>query len=146
LLPDLRIGAACGIIWRLRGIPVLKPPSLFRLLNEFIILLLGALLILLAANSGVSLPARPSAMIALGVLLIYWGLRARFRAQPQEADAVVNLRSGSLILVGIFVLAIPMLPLRYADMLLALAGGVLVLRGILGGIMSAREPRASASR
>ena len=110
---------------------MLKPPSLFRLLNEFIILLLGALLILLAANRGVSLPARPSAMIALGVLLAYWGLRARLRSQPQESDITINLRSGSLILVGIFVLAIPMLPLRYADMLLALAGGVLVLIGIV---------------
>jgi len=125
---------------------VLKPPNLFRLLNEFIILLLGALLILLAANRGVSLPGRPSTMIALGVLLIYWGLRGRLRAQPQEADVAVNLRSGSLILVGIFVLAIPMLPLRYADILLALAGGVLVLRGILGGILSVREPRARTSR
>jgi len=129
-----------------RGISVLNPSNLLRLLNEFIISLLGALLILLAANRGVSLPARPSAMVALGVLLIYWGLRARFRAQPQEEDTAVNLRSGSLILVGILVLAIPMLPLRYADILLALAGGVLVLRGILGGILSAREPRASTSR
>ena len=125
---------------------MLNPSNLLRLLNKFIILLLGALLILLAANRGVSIPARPSAMVALGVLLIYWGLRARFRAQPQEADTAVNLRSGSLILVGILVLAIPMLPLRYADILLALAGGVLVLRGILGGILSAREPRASTSR
>jgi hypothetical protein len=129
-----------------RGISVPSPPNLFRLLNEFVILLLGALLILLAANRGVSLPARPSTMMGLGVLLVYWGLRARFRAKPEEADAAINLRSGSLILVGIFILAAPMLPPRYADILLALAGGVLVLRGILGGILSVREPRASASR
>ena len=125
---------------------MLNLPNLFRLLNEFIILLLGALLVVLAANRGVSLPARPSAMIALGVLLVYWGLRARLRSQPHEEDATINLRSGSLILVGIFVLAVPMLPVRYADILVGLAGGVLVLRGILGGILSAREPRASASR
>lgn len=125
---------------------MLSPPNVFRLLNEFIILLLGALLILLAVNRGVSLPARPSAMIALGVLLIYWGVRARLRRQPQEAGAVVNLRSGSLILVGVFVLAIPVLPLRYADILLGLAGGVLVLRGILGGILSVRESGANTSR
>ena len=70
-----------------RGILVLNPSNLLRLLNEFIISLLGALLILLAANRGVSLPARPSAMVALGVLLIYWGLRARFRAQPDGRPA-----------------------------------------------------------
>lgn len=145
-MQGLRTVAACAIMRPDRGISVLSPPNLFRLLNEFIILLLGALLILLAANRGVALPARPSAMIALGVLLIYWGLRARLRRQPKEASATVNLRCGSLILVGIFVLAIPMLPLRYADILLALAGGVLVLRGILGGILSARESSGSTPR
>jgi hypothetical protein len=129
-----------------QGISVLNPPNLFRLVNEFIILLLGALLILLAVNRGVSLPARPTAMIALGVLLIYWGVRARMRRQNEDPEEAVNLRSGSLILVGIFVLAIPMLPLRFADVLLALAGGSLVLRGILGGILSLQEPRAGKSR
>ena len=129
-----------------QGISVLSPPNLFRLLNEFIILLLGALLILLAVNRGVSLPARPSAMIAPGVLLMYWGVRARLRRKPQEDGATVNLRSGSLILVGGFVLAIPMLPFRYADIVLALAGSVLVLRGVLGAILSAREPSASPPR
>jgi hypothetical protein len=129
-----------------QGISVLNPPSLFRLVNEFNNLLLGALLILLALNRGVSLPARPTAMIALGVLLIYWGIRARMRRQTREPEEAVNLRSGSLILVGIFVLAIPMLPLRFADILLALAGGILVLRGILGGVLSLQESRASRSR
>ena len=33
--------------------------SLFRLLNEFIMLLLGALLVLLAATRRIGLPARP---------------------------------------------------------------------------------------
>ena len=145
-MQGLRTVAACAIMRPDRGISVLSPPNLFRLLNEFIILLLGALLILLAANRGVARPARPSAMIALGVLLIYWGLRARLRRQPSEASTTVNLRCGSLILVGIFILAIPLLPLRYADILLALAGGVLVLRGVLGGILSARESSGSASR
>jgi hypothetical protein len=123
---------------------VLNPPNLFRLLNEFIILLLGALLVLLAVNRGVHLPARPSAMIALGVLLIYWGVRARFRRQPQDAITTVDIRSSSLVMVGLFIMAIPVLPLRYADILLALAGGVLVIRGILGGILSLRDSRVGA--
>lgn len=123
-----------------------SPTNLFRLLNEFIILLLGALLVVLAVNRGVSLPARPAAMIALGVLLVYWGVRSRLRSQSQDGDTVVNLRSGSLILVGIFVLAIPLLPLRYADILLGLAGGVLVLRGILGGFLVATGSTPSTSR
>lgn len=122
-----------------------KTANLFRLLNGFIILLLGALLILLAVDRGVSLPSRPSAMLALGVLLMYWGVRAWLQRQDREGGAVV-LRSGSLVLVGILVLAIPLMPLRYADVLLALAGGVLVTRGLLGGILSMREPGANLPR
>lgn len=125
---------------------MLNPPNLFRLLNEFIILLLGALLVLLAVNRGVQLPARPSAMIALGLLLTYWGLRARFRRQPRDAISAVGIRSSSLVLVGLLILAIPVLPLRYADVLLALAGGVLVIRGVLAGILSLRDSRAEAPR
>lgn len=121
---------------------MLNPPSLFRLLNEFIILLLGALLVLLAVNRGVHLPARPSAMIALGILLIYWGVRARFRRETRDPVTTVDIRSSSLVMVGLFILAIPLVPLRYADILLALAGGVLVIRGILGGILSLRASRA----
>lgn len=119
--------------------------NLFRLLNEFIIFLLGALLILLAVDRGVSLPSRPSAMLVLGVLLMYWGVRAWLQRQDREGAAVV-LRSGSLVLVGILVLAIPLMPVRYADILLALAGGVLVTRGLLGGILSMREPGANLPR
>jgi hypothetical protein len=130
---------------RMRGISVPRTANLFRLLNEFIILLLGALLILLAVNRGVSLPGRPSAMVALGVLLMYWGVRAWLHRQDREGEAVI-LRTGSLILVGILVLAIPLMPLRYADILLALAGGVLVTRGLLGGILSLREPGANLPR
>jgi hypothetical protein len=137
-LRGLREMAACVIMPRDRGVSVLSPSNLFRLLNEFILLLLGALLIVLAVHRGVALPARPSAMIALGVLMLYWGLRARGRRQPQESGAAVTVRAGSLILVGVLVLSIPLLPVRHADMLLALAGGVLVLRGVVGGFLFVR--------
>lgn len=125
---------------------MISPANLFRLLNEFIILLLGALLVLLAMNRGAALPARPSAMIALGILLIYWGLRARFRRRPHDTITAVDIRTGSLVMVGLLVLAIPLLPLRYADALLALAGGVLIIRGILGGILFLRGSRADTPR
>jgi hypothetical protein len=129
-----------------RGVSVRRSPNLFRLLSEFIILLLGALLILLAVNRGVSLPSRPSAMIALGVLLMYGGIRGWLHRQLQKEGGAVILRSGSSILVGILILVIPMLPLRYADILLALAGGVLVVRGLVSGILMMRESSASMPR
>ena len=120
--------------------------SLFRLISEFIILLLGALLILVAITRGVSLPARPSALVIVGVLLVYIGVRAGIRREPGDTPLSRNIRSGSLFLVGGIVIAIAMLPVRHADALLGLAGGVLVLRGIAGGIIFARRTTPDARR
>ena len=120
--------------------------SLFRLISEFIILLLGALLILIAITRGVSLPARPAALVIAGVLLVYSAVRAGMRREPGDTPMSRNIRSGSLFLVGGIVIAIALVPLRYADTLLGLAGAVLVLRGITGGIIFARRTTPDARR
>jgi hypothetical protein len=116
-----------------------SPATLFRLLNEFIVLLLGALLIVLAGSGRVGLPGRPAAMVVLGIVLLYWGLRAWTRPGPASDRLQPRIRAGSLVLVGLLVLAIRYLPLRNAELLLWLAGGVLVLRGLLGGVLFARQ-------
>ena len=116
--------------------PMATPANLFRLLSEFIVLLLGALLLMLALTRRVGLPARPAALIFLGVLFVYWGIRAWMRREPDAGKAQTHLRAGSLLLVGLFVLAIPLMPLRNANMLLGIAGGVLVLRGLAGAFLS----------
>jgi hypothetical protein len=120
--------------------------SLFRLISEIIILLLGALLILVAVTRGVALPARPSALVIVGVLLVYSSVRAGLRREPGDTPLSRNIRSGSLFLVGGIVIAMALVPLRYADALLGLAGAVLVLRGIAGGIIFARRPAADTRR
>jgi len=116
--------------------PMATPANLFRLLSEFILLLLGALLLLLALTRRVGLPARPAALIFLGVLFVYWGIRAWMRREQDVARAQTHLRGGSLVVVGLFVLVIPLLPLRHANLLLGMAGGVLVLRGIASALLS----------
>src|SRR5271154_2896862 len=118
---------------------MLTSAKLFQLLNEFIVLLLGALLMLLARSGRVGLPSRPAALIALGVFFLYWGFRAWVRPEPQVARLQSRVRAGSLALVGILILAIPLAPLRNAPALLGLAGGVLVLRGILGMLLFVRS-------
>jgi len=113
--------------------------NLFRLLNEFIVLLLGALLKLLAHSGHVGLPSRPAALIALGIFFLYWGFRAWVRPEPKVTRLQSRIRAGSLAHVGLFILAIPLAPLRDAPALLGLAGGVLVLRGILGMVVFVRS-------
>ncbi len=118
---------------------MLKPATLFHFLSEFIVLLLGALLIVLAISGRVGLPGRPLALALLGVVLIYWGVRASLRPEPEAHRHQARLRAGSLVLVGVIVIAIPLLPVRYAEYLLEVAGGVLVLRGILGTALLLRS-------
>ena len=114
--------------------------NLVRLLGEFIVLLLGALMILLAITGHVGLPARPSALVLLSILVIYWAVRAWIAREPEAARLETHIRASSLALVGFLLLGIRILPLRYANLLLGLAGGVLVLRGLVGGVLLARHP------
>jgi hypothetical protein len=117
----------------------MKPATLFRLFNEFIVLLLGALLIMLALSGRVGLPTRPIALALLGLVLIYWGVRALLRAEPEGGRQQAQIRAASLVVVGALVLAIPMLPVGDADPLLEIAGAVLVLRGLLGSVLVMRR-------
>lgn len=119
--------------------PVPAAENLFRLLSEFILLLLGAVLILLALTRPVGLPARPAGLVFLSVVFIYWGVRAWRRGEPDSSRAQAHLRAGSLVLVGLFVLGIPLLPLRRANLLLGMAGAVLVLRGIGSAVLSFKK-------
>jgi len=116
-----------------------SPATLFRLLSEFMVLLLGALLTLIALTRPVGLPGRPVAIVILGVVLIYWGVRALTRAGPEADRLQSRIRAGSLVLVGFLVLGLRFLPQGHAELLLALAGGVLVVRGLVEGVLFARR-------
>ena len=115
------------------------PANLFRLLNEFIVLLLGALLILIAATHTMGVPSRPSVLMILGVIFIFWAARSWARPAPKEAQMLTSVRAGSLAIVGVLLIAIPLLSLGRAGLLLGIAGGVLVVRGIIGGVLSIRR-------
>jgi hypothetical protein len=114
--------------------------NLLRLLGEFIVFLLGALMILLAITGRVGLPARPSSLLLLAVLVIYWAVRVWIAREPGVVRLETHIRAASLALVGVLLLGIRVLPLRHANLLLGLAGGVLLLRGLVGGILFTRHP------
>jgi hypothetical protein len=117
------------------------PPSInpFRLLSEFIVFLLGALLVLLAFSGRVALPTQPAGLIALGALLVFWGGRLLIKPDAGLRLHESRIRAASLALTGLSILAIPMLPWRWAPMMLGVAGFVLVIRGLLGAIFSLRK-------
>ena len=113
--------------------------NLFRLLSEFIVFLLGALLILLAFSGRIELPTQPAGLIALGAFLVFWGVRVGVKPEPGLGLYESRVRSTSLALVGLSILSIPMLPGRLAPKMLGAAGLILVIRGLLGAISSIRR-------
>jgi hypothetical protein len=115
------------------------PANLFRLLNEFIVLLLGALLILIAVTHTMGVPSRPSVLMILGVVFILWAARGWAQPAPKDTAILAGVRAGSLAIVGVLLVAIPLLSLGRAGLLLGIAGAVLVVRGIIGGVLSIRQ-------
>jgi hypothetical protein len=116
--------------------PAINP---FRLLSEFIVLLLGALLIVLAFSGRAGLPTRPAPLIALGAFLVYWGVRAGIKPEPGLRPYESKTRAISLALVGLSVLAMLLVPSRLAPVMLGAAGMILVFRGLLGAVFSLRR-------
>lgn len=119
--------------------PAAKPTRAldpFRIISEFIILCLGALLLALAISGRVALPTKPVGLIGVGVLFIYMAARAFSRPEAGVTRAQSNIRAVSLTIVGILLINIAVFHTGYTMLLLGIAGGVLVLRGLLSAVFS----------
>src|ERR1700722_18776042 len=112
--------------------------TLFRLLSEFILLLLGAMLILIALTRTVGLPAYPAALLILGVVLIYWGVRILVRPRQPADRWPTRIQAGWRMRAGFVGLGSRLLPLHDTALFVALTGGVLMLRGITVAVLLAR--------
>ena len=124
---------------------MLTPANLFRMMTEFIFILLGGFLVWLGLNNRFLNPPnfnpRSPAWLGLGAALIYWGVRTwtkTARAARTSSRMVTRVGGASLVLVGLMMLALVGLELRWVGIVLAAAGGVLVLRGFLAAVLSLR--------
>src|SRR5258706_15886983 len=109
------------------------PASLLRMTNELIFVMLGGLLIWVGLSSRFMFDPRKPAWLGLGVGVVYWGARAwiktRKAARTPERMAA-RLGGTSLAIVGLMMLSLVLVEMRWAGPMLALTGGVLVLRGL----------------
>ena len=110
---------------------MLSPATLIRLGQEFVFVLLGLLLILVAAMGRFAWDRKSEIWIALGALLFVLGVRAWLRAGRYVTRWEHRVRGASLTLLGMFMLAITLAPLGWIAALLGTAGGVLALRGVV---------------
>lgn len=120
-----------------------SPTNLLRLVIEFIFILLGALLLWVGVTGHflfTRFDRRSVAWIALGIVVLYAGVRALVRAAGSTAAMQDRVRGASLGLLGLLMLGVAGLPFEFVRPQLCLAGVVLILRGLASGVMVLREP------
>jgi hypothetical protein len=118
---------------------MLRPEQLTRVVIELIFVLLGGLVVWLGlTNQILPDPTKPTWMI-LAFALIAWGVYAFARPARVWLRGERWTRGVSLILLGILMLGIARAPFAMIGKLLALAGVILVLRGLVGTVLILRQ-------
>jgi hypothetical protein len=118
--------------------PMLTPERLLRFIIELIFILLGGLLIWFAFAGpvyGRTVDRHSLSWVILSVVLILWGLRALYKPGQWWLRWQNWTRGLSLVLLGILMLVISRVPFSWVGPLLATAGGLLVLRGVIGSAL-----------
>jgi hypothetical protein len=113
-------------------------PNFLLVVSEFIVMLLGGFLILLSLSRTVGVPSKP-VMIILGAIVVYWALRSWMRKEPAAARLQTHVRAGSLSILGLIMITIALVPLSFANMLVTLAGCVLIVRGVIASLLVLRR-------
>jgi len=113
---------------------MLTPERITRLTIEFVFVLLGALLVwlgLFGLAHGRTVDRHGASWVILSVAMIVWGLRALYSPGQWWLRWQNWTRGLSLALLGILMLVISRVPFLWVGPMLALGGGLLVLRGAI---------------
>lgn len=114
---------------------MLKPQRALRLVIEVIFVLLGALVVWLAISGRISVERHKPGWFLLSGALILWGVRALYGHNKSWAAWENWTRGLSLTLLGVVMLAISRVPFDWVGPLLATAGVLMGLRGIIGAAL-----------
>ena len=114
---------------------MLTPLSVLRLMIELIFLMLGGLVICLALSGRITVERHKPSWFILSAALILWGLRALYGPNKWWARWENWTRGLSLVLLGLVMLAIAKVPFAWVAPLMAAAGVLMALRGIVGATL-----------
>ena len=118
---------------------MLTPQQMLRITIELIFVLLGALVTWLGLSGHILVSflnerQRPGWLV-LSVAVILWGVRALYKPVPWWSLTETWTRGLSLVLLGAVMLAISRVPFTWVGPLLALAGVLLTMRGLIGAAL-----------
>jgi hypothetical protein len=119
-------------------IHMLTPQNLQRIVIELILILLGALIVWLGVTGRIFFDRRTATWLILSVALILWGLCALYKRGQWWARWENWTRGLSLTLLGVVMLAISCVPFPWVGRLFAIAGLLLIFRGLIGSILVLR--------
>jgi hypothetical protein len=111
---------------------MLTPQRVLRFTTELIFVMLGAIVVWLALTGRVTVERHKPSWLILSAALILWGLRALYGSKKWWARWENWTRGLSLILLGVVMLFISRAPFLWIGPLLAAAGVVMCVRGVLG--------------
>lgn len=114
---------------------MLSPARRSQSIVELVFVLLGALVIFLGSTRRIYFDRRGVAWLVLSVALLAWGLLALAKPGQWWAKWQKWNRGGSLILLGVVLLAISRVTFLWVPRLLVAAGLVLMIRGIFGSFL-----------
>jgi hypothetical protein len=117
---------------------MLNPQRLTQLTIELIFALLGLLMIWLGLSRRIFFDRHGIAWLLLSIGLILWGVRAVYKPGQWWARWQIWTRGLSLILLGMVMLGIARAPFLWVGKLLALAGLVLIARGVIAAALLLR--------
>jgi hypothetical protein len=114
---------------------MLTPQQVLRITIEIIFVLLGGLVVWLGLSGHILFDRRKPGWLVLSAAIILWGLRALYKPVQWWSRGERWTRGLSLTLLGIVMLAISRVPFGWVGPLLAFAGAVLAVRGMIGTVL-----------
>jgi len=118
---------------------MLSPARLTQLTVEFVFVVLGALVIWLGLQGHINFNRHSVLWLAISVGVIAWGALALARPGQWWMRWQKWNRAGSMLSIGLIMLAIGRVPFALVGKLLALCGVVLILRGVLGAFLILKQ-------
>jgi hypothetical protein len=118
---------------------MLSPARLTQFTVELIFVLLGTLVLWLGLHGRIYFDRRSIAWLVTSVGVIAWGVLAVGKPGLWWARWQKWNRGGSMIVLGLLMLAIAHVPFLWVGKMLALCGVVLILRGVLGSLLILKQ-------
>jgi len=117
---------------------MLTPQQMLRITIEMIFVLLGGLVVWLGVSEHILFDRRKPGWLLLSAALIVWGVRALYKPGQWWSRKEQLTRGLCLTLLGAVMLAISRVPFLWVGRLLAFAGVLLMLRGLVSTVLILR--------